>query len=433
MELYNESYQQNQKNSKLPMIIGISIAILLIITIAIIYMIVYISGTVVEIKLNGVDASNLEEIFYIDENQNLYIPIRKVAKYFNYEDYSGDYKYKSEDQSKCYVKNETETAMFTLDSNMLVKTRGDSDYEYLELDQKVFEKDGELYTTIDGIKKAYNVEFMYDAQNKKINIYTMEYLITYYTTRLGIQDYSTVFSDQKAIFENMLIIKQGNQYGVINATTSSPILETKYDSIKYLPNTKDFLVMSNGKYGILSKDASTKIKMAYDEIKIMDNENGLFLIKENNLYGVANKDGRVIIEPEYQQIGIDVGRYSQNGIESGYIVADELIPIKSNGLWGFFNLEGQKIVDFQYTGIGCSSAKVSNAYPVLIIPSYKIIVVEKDNFYNLIRTNGKEILPSNVVDSLYLRKNASTGENTYFMTYNGTVDNIEERLSKLGM
>ena len=318
-------------------------------------------------------------------------------------------------------------------SNMLVKTRGDSDYEYLELDQKVFEKDGELYTTIDGIKKAYNVEFMYDAQNKKINIYTMEYLITYYTTRLGIQDYSTVFSDQKAIFENMLIIKQGNQYGVINATTSSPILETKYDSIKYLPNTKDFLVMSNGKYGILSKDASTKIKMAYDEIKIMDNENGLFLIKENNLYGVANKDGRVIIEPEYQQIGIDVGRYSQNGIESGYIVADELIPIKSNGLWGFFNLEGQKIVDFQYTGIGCSSAKVSNAYPVLIIPSYKIIVVEKDNFYNLIRTNGKEILPSNVVDSLYLRKNASTGENTYFMTYNGTVDNIEERLSKLGM
>ena len=104
MELYNESYQQNQKNSKLPMIIGISIAILLIITIAIIYMIVYISGTVVEIKLNGVDASNLEEIFYIDENQNLYIPIRKVAKYFNYEDYSGDYKYKSEDQSKCYVK-----------------------------------------------------------------------------------------------------------------------------------------------------------------------------------------------------------------------------------------------------------------------------------------------------------------------------------------
>ena len=430
MELYNESYQQNQKNSKLPMIIGISIAILLIITIAIIYMIVYISGTVVEIKLNGVDASNLEEIFYIDENQNLYIPIRKVAKYFNYEDYSGDYKYKSEDQSKCYVKNETETAMFTLDSNMLVKTRGDSDYEYLELDQKVFEKDGELYTTIDGIKKAYNVEFMYDAQNKKINIYTMEYLITYYTTRLGIQDYSTVFSDQKAIFENMLIIKQGNQYGVI---TSSPILETKYDSIKYLPNTKDFLVMSNGKYGILSKDASTKIKMAYDEIKIMDNENGLFLIKENNLYGVANKDGRVIIEPEYQQIGIDVGRYSQNGIESGYIVADELIPIKSNGLWGFFNLEGQKIVDFQYTGIGCSSAKVSNAYPVLIIPSYKIIVVEKDNFYNLIRTNGKEILQSNVVDSLYLRKNASTGENTYFMTYNGTVDNIEERLSKLGM
>ena len=36
-----------------------------------------------------------------------------------------------------------EIAMFTKDSTDLVKTSGDSNYEYLTLKEKVFEKDGE--------------------------------------------------------------------------------------------------------------------------------------------------------------------------------------------------------------------------------------------------------------------------------------------------
>ena len=40
-------------------------------------------------------------------------------------------------------KNANEIAMFTKDSTDLVKTSGDSNYEYLTLKEKVFEKDGE--------------------------------------------------------------------------------------------------------------------------------------------------------------------------------------------------------------------------------------------------------------------------------------------------
>ena len=192
------------------------------------------------ITLDGVNTPDLEEIFYIQESESgseLYVPIRRIAKFFNYEDYRGDYKYKSEDNSKCHVKNEYETAMFTLDSNIIIKTRGNSDYEYVELDEKVFEMNGELYTTIDGIKKAFNVEFIYDAQAKNIEIYTMDYLIQLYATHLNLTDYNPEFSDKKAIFENMLVIQQNGAYGVVDATTGESILETKYDSIKYLPNT----------------------------------------------------------------------------------------------------------------------------------------------------------------------------------------------------
>lgn len=433
MELYNEDYGSTNKKSKLPIVIGVCITILVILMILIIYLIIYLRSTVTKITLNQVDAGELEQILYKEESAEgtkLYIPIRKIAQYFEYEDYRGDYKYKSEDENKCYVKNEFETAMFIANSNKLIKTRGNSDYEYIDLDEKVIKKDGELYTTIDGIEKAFNVEISCDEAKKNIDIYTMDYLITFYTTNLGLEEYSDVFADKKAIFENMIVVRKNGQYGVVEASTGNLILEIKYDSVSYLSNTKDFLVASNGKYGIVSKDATIKVKIAYDDIKVMDNQNGLYLIKQNNLYGIIDTDGEVILEPEYQQIGIDIGDFVQNGIESGYVLLDELIPIKNNNLWGFFNIKGEKITDFLYTEIGCKKSKVLSSYPVLAIPSCKMIVVGKNGLYNLIEIDGTEFVDNAFVfDSIYMKTDTSTGQNTFYMTFNGETINIEEYLS----
>lgn len=434
MELYNEEDFRERKKSKTPIIIGISIAILIVLTLIILYLIIYLRSMVMTITVDSVNTSELEKIIDIEETQNgneLYIPIRKIAKYLGYEDFSGDYKYKSEDESKCYVTNADEVAMFTLNSNIITKITNNSDYEYIEIDKEVFQRNGELYTTIDGIKKAYNVEFSYDQEKNKIEIYTMDYLIKYAATRLQLENFSTVFSDRKAIFEDMIVTQVNNQYGVISVATGRAVLETKYDSIEYLPNSKDFLVKSNGKFGIMSNDATTKVKIAYDEIKVMDTINGLYMIKENNLFGVMDINGEIVIEPEYQQIGININDFSQNGVENKYVLLNELIPIKNNNLWGFFNLKGEKVAEFKYTDLGCKSSKVSNSYPVVVIPSYSIIVVREGEYYNLMRTNGKEIIPSNVLDSVYMRRNAATGENTFYMTYNGITEDIEKRLSDI--
>lgn len=433
--LYDEDYyQKSKKKSKLPIIIGIIIIILVALSIAIIYLIIYLNSTVMRIKIDGNSMNEIEEILYITEDENkLYIPIRKIAKYFGYEDYNGDYKNKSEDTSKCHVKNEYETAMFTLDSDILIKTTGDSDYEYITIDEKVFEKDGELYTTIEGIKQAFNAEFEYDAENKKINIYTMPFLIEYYATKLKLEDYEESFTNQKTIFENMLIIEQDNQYGVIDATTGESILETKYQSISYLPNTKDFLVESNNKYGIVTKDKSIKVKIAYEDIKIMDNQNGLYLIKENNRYGVVDTEGKVILSPEYEQIGIDASKFSQNGVENPYIILDKLIPIKNNKLWGFFNLEGEQVTDFKYTEIGCTSSKVANSYPLAVIPSYDIVIVGINKKYTLMKTTGQEIISGYPLDDVYMKTNTATGENTFYMAYGEKTEDIRQRLDSLGI
>ena len=438
MELYNED-DLVKKKSKMPLIIGICIGVLILITAIIIYLIIYLRSTVYTITLDGVSASDLEEIFYIEgseetpESMKLYIPIRKMAPFLNYSDYSGDYINKSEDNTKCYVQNEYETVVFTQDSNEIFKTRGNSDYETLQLDENVFSKDGELYTTIDGIEKAYNVEFLFDPTTRRIEIYTMGYLLDYYAQYLQLEEYSVDFTDQKAIFEGMIIVIQNNQYGVIDATTGNAILETKYEEISYLPNAKDFLVRTNGKYGIVAKDATIKVRTVYDNIQIMDNQNGLYLARLNNSYGVLDLDGNTIIEPIYQQIGIgNISNYSQNGIESQYIILDELIPIKNNNLWGFFNLQGEQITEFQFTQIGSNKTNVTNSYQVLTVPSYKIVIVQKDGYYNLMQIDGKEIIGNYALDSVYMLSNTATGENTFYMTYGGKTENIEEWLAGIG-
>ena len=436
MELYYEEDKNKQKKSKIIPILIVLLIILMVLSVIIVGTIIYLKGTILKINIDGIENSKLKEIINIQQTENdtkVYVPIRKIASYLGYNDYSGDYKYTSEDNTKCYVKNEYEISMFTLDSDVLVKTRGNSDYEYLKLDEKVFENNGDLYTTIDGIKKAFNVEFIYNEKTNKIDIYTMDYLINIYTSRLGQENYSEEFVDKKSIFENMIIIENNDKYGVIEAETGKTILETKYEEIKYLPNTKDFLVKSNNKYGVMSKDKQIKLKIAYDEIKIIDNLNGLYLVKENNLYGVIDIDGKTVISPEYQQIGISSNKFMENGVENQYILLNKVIPIKNNELWGFFDIEGKQITEFKYTDLGCVSSKVAKSYPTLVIPSYDIIVVKKDKYYNLMTINGKEIINADVLDSIYMTRDTVTGKTNFYMTYNGKTKDIEQELSNQGM
>lgn len=444
MELYQEV--EKKQKTKTPMIIGICLVVLVIITIAIICTILYLKSTILSIKIDGKINNKIEELLYITGEGNekqIYIPIRKIASFLNYEDYRGDYIAKSEDSTKCYVKNEYETAMFTKNSNVLIKTMDDLNYEYINITENVFEKDGELYTTPEGIEQAFNVLFESDLSKNKINIYTMTYLNQLYTSKLRLSEkenaqnekVSEEFADKKAIFQDMIVIIKDKQYGVITASTGKSVLETKYEEIKYLSTTSDFLVKSGNKYGVLGKDASTKIRMTYDDIQIMDNQNGLYLVKKNNLYGVVDNNGKVVIEPAYPQIGIDSNKYQQNGIENKYVLLNEVIPIKnSDGLWGLFSIKGKKICDFEFTEIGCSSVKESDIYPAIVIPGYKVIVVGKDKFYNLVTSSGEVLIPSYMLNSVYIKYNAETGENKFYMTYNNNekVRNVEEWLESVG-
>ena len=435
MELYEEVVE---KKSKAPLIIGISIVILLILTAVVAFGIIYVKDMIVTVKVNGIKNDDVEEMLYIkttELGQKMYLPIVKVAQHLGYEGYVGHYQNKSEDNTKCHVSCEFETAMFTLDSNELIKIIDGTEFEYITLEEPVFEKDGELYTTVDGIQKAFNSSISTDEGFKNIDIYTLDYLVQAFTKQFKIEKYKIEFFDQKAVLQNMLIVEENKKFGVIDIEKRQFILEPKYDEIKYLSATADFLVKSNGKYGVVAKDNTTKINTVYDEIKTMDSKVGLYLVKKDNAFGVLNTDGEVIIPLNFKQIGVEIGDYTQNGVENQYILLNELIPVKNDdNLWALFNTKGEQKTEFKYTQIGCKLKPVTNSYPTLTIPSYKIIVVQNDKYYNLLNINGEEMISGNILNSVYLKYDTSAKQNKYYMAFsnNTKVIDIEKWLISIG-
>ena len=131
----------------------------------------------------------------------------------------------------------------------------------------------------------------------------MPYLVQSYSGKVldsGYSEISDVFANKKAILQNMLVVRKGenkNIYGVID-TQGKTILEAKYDNITYLPNVGDFLVESNKKVGVLSKNGETKIQIIYDSIELMDSDAGLYVVKKDNKYGVLDLQGKTKIFTE---------------------------------------------------------------------------------------------------------------------------------------
>ena len=158
--------------------------------------------------------------------------------------------------------------------------------------------------------------------------------------------------------------------------------------------------------------------------------------RENNLYGIVKTTGDVLLSSSFQQIGVDSNSFKENRLENQYILVNELIPVKYNNMWGFYNTKGERITDFSFVDVGCKESKVTNTYPVVEIPSLNLIVVKTDKTsYNLINRKGT-IRIGAPLNTVYLKTDASTGKNTYYMTYGGTSDitrDIEEFFASMGV
>ena len=453
---------ESTKHNVLKKIIIISIIILTILGIGIFLLLFYMvknpqeNGFYIDDEIN----SKLEEIVEIQKDENgknkIYFPIREFVRLtkssLNYEGYTGGYHEPTVDQSKCSVeKKDTEVAIFTKDSNIIYKVNLQSnggEYEKYIIDSKVYEKNGQLYTGIDGIEKGFNVLISYDEEKiEKIKIRSMDSLVKESEKKLEnmssgeygkLSAETSTLNNAKTVLQNLLIVKaENNKYGIVQANNLSKfILEPKYDSISYICDSETFLVSNNKKYGIVSKEGKIKINFLYDEIISIGQDYNLYIVNIDNKFGVIDENGKVIIHVENEKIGIDISPFTNNNVKNGYILLNKLIPVKKKELWGFYDINGHLLTKEgkYYKSVGCTNVENDrNTYAVLEIPECDVIVVQDfKNKYSFIDSKGDDTILPFVFDSIY--KRVIDGEEKYFMLNKGkeydVIENLKRKLDK---
>lgn len=442
MNLMEESFQTKQENKKknLTKIILAAIIMVVIIIISIMLYLVQLKKSQIKLYLNGAQNEKVLQLLKFEDDGKVYFPIKEMAKYLDYDSYNGEYSNKSEEKNKCYIQSENEIANFTLWSEEIYKldlTKQNANYEHINIKNPVKAIDGVLYVSEEGLEKAFNVYFEYNKDNNRVYIYTMPYLIGMYENKIldwGYSEISPVFANQKTILEDMIVVCKGKEnsnpkYAVVD-TKGDLILEAKYDNITYLPEVGDFLVESNGKVGIVSKERETKVQIMYDSIDSIDGETGLYIAKKDNKYGVIDKKGNVKIYIENDEIGIDSSKFVENNIKNNYLLVGNVIPVRKDKFWALYDKNGNQLTEFEYDVIGYQASSNKDAINLLAIPDYNVLVVGREKKYTLLNSSGKQLMGL-VADDIYMT--ISGGEKHYYILANGKQYNAEEYLDSQGI
>lgn len=369
----------------------------------------------------------------------MYIDIKGIAKYLNYDAHNGEYKIDTEDTNKCWVECKQETASFFLNSNKISKVvpRSNDDYEDYLITDPIINKNGKLYSTSEGIEIGFNSTFSYNKEKNTVEIYTLPYLVKLYESRLkqyGYEGTSASFKNQKAILYNLFVVrKENNSYGVINSV-GEEIIGSRYKSMEFNESAIEFFVKNNSnKAGIITGTGDTKINLLYDEINMID-KSGLYLVKDGNKYGVLGNNGNIIVHLEYEQIGIDSSKFPSNNINNKYVLYDNLIPVCQNKKWGMFDKTGKLVIPVEFDAVGCSANSSGNTTlnNLLLIPSYKAVVLgktkERNIEYGIYSNTGKEYVPCRL-SKVYSITNA--GIDTYYMEFQEQTLDIEAYIKRV--
>ncbi len=444
MNLMGQEYEEKDVKVKKVIKISIIVAVIALFIVLGVYMyIYYLDSQTLKMTVDSKQTVMSENLYIFESSGKIYVSVQDFAKLVGYEYYQGEYGKYNEDTSKCYVQNKNEVAGFEVGSNKLYKidpTDTNANYEWYELDEPVKLVNNKLYCTSDAIQTACNVMFKYNQEKNRIQITTLDRLVSYYqevaVTQYGYTGIDTTFANQKALLYNMMVIKKAEtdengkvqkdsyKYGVVTLDNKN-LIGTKYDNIEFIEVMQEFFVTSSKKVGILSSEGAQKIDLNYDEIKLLDNELRLYYVANNDLKGVLDKNGKRIVYLEYDQIGVNASLFKSNDITNNMLLFDNCIPVMKNGKWGIFDKNGNQLLDTVYDSLGyvAGTKKDTAENNLLVIPEIEGIVICKDEKYGIVSSTGKLLAPCQF-DKIYSITNL--GKDTYYLVYGTQTITLEE-------
>ena len=379
MDLFDneELFKQEKKKVKRNSIIIFScIAVAIILIIVIVVAMSYIQSMQLGISVDGVGVQIVEgQTVIYDESNNMFVNIKEITDQVpQYSYINGKYGENSENTEEGVVQCQSEAVQFSMNSNKIEKIlfsedTEDTEYGYMYLTYPIKYQNGMLYAYVEDLKTLFNAKVEYNQETNKVTLTSTESLYTAYQNAIQSLGYTSVDStyvNKKALASDMIVAKKDSGgFGIIRPD-GTEIAGPRYSSIKYLETTEEFLVESNGEYGIISDLGQSKIPMSYEDIKLLDKNSGLYIVKNDDKFGVIDKSGNQVLYIEYDQIGVDKSQYPSLENENQYLFYDTIIPVYRDEKWGLYNIRGEEILPVQYDSIGCivssrQSASVQNA------------------------------------------------------------------------
>ena len=325
-----------------------------------------------------------------------YINIEQFSILVGYEYHKGEYKSFSNEDDKCYVIGEEETATFYLNDNKVDKLPVNKQYEekYREhrVENSVKLKNDNMYAPIDAISIAFNVKV--GISKNAIEINTLDNLVKLDNLKLAKWGYKDIseqsFENHKALLYDRLIVKkEDGLYKIINRTNTKEIVPDKYEDIQFVESAQQFLVTNTlGKVGIIDIDGKIEIEPIYNSLTILEDEEIMYIAQKDNKYGIIKEDNTEVVKFRYDAIGCNMTSVELDGM----------------------------------------SKEVT---PVTIIDECEGIVIKRNEKYGVIDIKENIIVPTEV-DSIYSLKNEN-GKIEYFMIYKGKELNIIKMLVEQGI
>lgn len=351
MDLLNNDLnikKQKTKKQKLVLILLIISIVLLIVSIVLIILLPKINNTTVttkNVKINNQESNISSQFIVMASNGESYIELRELAKLLNYTYYNGGYLEFSEDKTKGYIDNEFEIIGFEQNSKQIYKTQVSQslEYQYYELSTEILPYNNNLYINEKDLPLALNVI------KEKENINTVENLAKIYEEKAKEKGYSidTSYNNLKAIAYDLIVVSKASKKGIVNKNFGE-VVGTKYSTIEFNEKEKEFIVSSNSKYGIIKSNGEIKVKLVYDDLKIISYSPVLYQIKKDGKIGLLNEEGLPIANTEYDKIGYDENK--QQGILYTLIVPSmdetigDTVVVAKQQKYGLINITNGKIV-----------------------------------------------------------------------------------------
>lgn len=452
MDLFDndELFKQEKKKVKRNSIIIFScIAVAIILIIVIVVAMSYIQSMQLGISVDGVGVPIVEgQTVIYDESNNMFVNIKEITdKVPQYSYINGKYGENSENTEEGVVQCQSEAVQFSMNSNKIEKIlfsedTEDTEYGYMYLTYPIKYQNGMLYAYVQDLKTLFNAKVEYNQETNKVTLTSTESLYTAYQNAIQSLGYTSVDStyvNKKALASDMIVAKKDSGgFGIIRPD-GTEIAGPRYSSIKYLETTEEFLVESNGEYGIISNLGQSKIPMSYEDIKLLDKNSGLYIVKNDDKYGVIDKTGNQVLYIEYDQIGVDKSQYPSLENENQYLFYDTIIPVYRDEKWGLYNIRGEEILPVQYDSIGCivssrQSASVQNA---ILLDDYEGIIVGKEvsetnsnKKYAVYNPQGDQLVDFQL-DNIYYR--TENGRDVYYLEKDGQSGLLDEVFQQNGI